>query len=94
MRKYKVIQIALAVKNNRVANFGEFVDESELTVNPNELVKSGALELVESEEEVTVEQTETETETETETDADADADASEEKVVTAKDKAKAKLTGK
>ena len=88
MRKYKVIQIALAVKNNRVANFGEFVDESELTVNPNELVESGALELVESEEEVTVEQTETETETET------DADASEEKVVTAKDKAKAKLTGK
>lgn len=68
MANYKVLTIALAVKNNRVARFGEEVSESELTVNPSELVKLGALELLESDDDaidIDAEVLETETETET-----------------------------
>ena len=46
MPKYKVKTIALAVKNNRIAKFGEFVDDSELTANPNDMINAGAIELV------------------------------------------------
>lgn len=48
MAKYKVITIAVAVKNNRIAKFGETVDDSELTVNGNALVEAGSLELIEA----------------------------------------------
>ena len=46
MSKYKVLTIAIAVKNNRIARFGETVDDSELTVNASELIKAGSLELI------------------------------------------------
>lgn len=47
MSKYKVLTIAIAVKNNRIAKFGEKVDDSELTTNAAELIEAGALELIE-----------------------------------------------
>ena len=49
MSKYKVNTIAIAVKNNRIAKFGETVADSELTVNAEELIKSGAISLIDSE---------------------------------------------
>lgn len=55
MSTYKVKTIALAVKKNRIAKFGETVDESELTVSASELVESGALEIVTDEIEVVAE---------------------------------------
>lgn len=48
MAKYEVITIAIAVKNNRIAKFGETVDDSELTVNGNALVEAGSLKLIEA----------------------------------------------
>ncbi len=48
MAKYEVITIAVAVKNNRIAKFGETVDDSELTVNGNALVEAGSLKLIEA----------------------------------------------
>lgn len=97
MAKYKVLTIALAVKNNRVARFGEEVSESELTVNPSELVKLGALELLESEEdtiEVEAEVVESETEKVEESEAKTETvepSRVDEKPLTAKDKAQAGL---
>jgi hypothetical protein len=46
MAKYRVITIAVAVKNNRIANSGELVDDSELTANPSEMISAGSIELV------------------------------------------------
>ena len=46
MPKYKVVTIAIAVKNNRIAKHGETVDDSELTVNASELVEAGSIELI------------------------------------------------
>lgn len=46
MSKYKVITIAIAVKKNRIARFGETVDDSELTVNAISLIEAGSLELI------------------------------------------------
>lgn len=46
MAQYKVKTIAIAVKNNRIARFGETVDDSELTVNANELINAGSIELI------------------------------------------------
>lgn len=48
MAKYEVITIAISVKNNRIAKFGETVDDSELTVNANALVEAGCLKLIEA----------------------------------------------
>lgn len=48
MAKYEVITIAIAVKNNRIAKFGETVDDSELTVNGNALVEAGSLKLIQA----------------------------------------------
>lgn len=57
--KYTVKTIALLVRNNRIAKFGEVVEDLELTINPMELVKSGAIELVASDNtEVEVEENE------------------------------------
>lgn len=46
MAKYKVITLAMAVKNNRIAKFGELVDDSELTLNPSALIEGGYMEKV------------------------------------------------
>lgn len=46
MAKYKILVIAHLLKNNQVGKFGETVDESQLTSNPNELVKAGFIEPV------------------------------------------------
>jgi|688.fasta_scaffold454563_2 hypothetical protein len=48
MAKYEVITIAIAVKNNRIAKFGETVDDSELTVNGSALIEAGSLKLIEA----------------------------------------------
>lgn len=50
MATYKVITLAMAVKNNRIASFGETVDDSELTTNPSKLIKEGFIKEIESEE--------------------------------------------
>lgn len=44
MSKYKILVIAHLLKNNQVGKFGETVDESQLTSNPDELVKAGFIE--------------------------------------------------
>ena len=46
MKKYKVIVISVALKNNRVAKYGEIVDEIAFTSNPVELEQLGYIELV------------------------------------------------
>lgn len=48
MAKYEVITIAISVKNNRIAKFGETVHDSELTVNANALIEAGCLKLIET----------------------------------------------
>lgn len=74
MAQYRVKTIAIAVKNNRIAEYGETVDDNELTVNPQALIDAGSIELIEevveevvetAELEVDAEVLETETETET-----------------------------
>lgn len=47
MAKYTVKTIAIAVKNNRIAKFGEEVDDNELTVPAYALIEAGSIELVE-----------------------------------------------
>ena len=49
MAKYKVITLAMAVKNNRIAEFGETIDDAELTSNPSTLVKEGFIEVIQTE---------------------------------------------
>jgi hypothetical protein len=63
MAKYEVITIAIAVKNNRIAKFGEIVDDSELTVNGSALIEAGSLKLTEADT-IEVEATTVETATE------------------------------
>jgi len=41
MRTFKVITIALQLKNQRIAKYGETVDESQLNGNAAELEKNG-----------------------------------------------------
>jgi len=41
MAKYKIAVIGHLLKNNKVAKFGEIVDESQLTSPANGLVKEG-----------------------------------------------------
>jgi len=88
MAKYRVKTIAVAVKNNRVANHGELVDDSELTANPAEMIEAGSIELVQSDDvEVVSEEVsnlETETETETEKAEEAPKEVSKKDQVTAK----------
>jgi outer membrane protein assembly factor BamA len=52
MAKYKVLVIAMTVKNNGIAKSGELIDESQLNSSAEELVKEGFIEKVESEVEV------------------------------------------
>ena len=46
MNKYKVIVISVALKNNRVAKYGDIVDEIAFTSNPVKLEQLGYIELV------------------------------------------------
>ena len=52
MSKYKVLVIAMTVKNNGIAKSGELIDESQLNSSAEELLKEGFIEQVESEVEV------------------------------------------
>ena len=46
MEKYKIIVISVALKNNRVAKYGEIVDAITFASNPKTLEKLGYIELV------------------------------------------------
>lgn len=50
MAKYKVLVIAITVKNNGIAKGGEIIDGSQLNSSAEELIKEGFIELFESEE--------------------------------------------
>jgi hypothetical protein len=54
MAKYKVLVIAMTVKNNGIAKSGDLIDESQLNSSAEELVKEGFIKLVEAEAEVEV----------------------------------------
>jgi hypothetical protein len=78
MAKYRVITIAITVKNNRIANFNQIVDDSELTTNPSLLIEGGFIELVEEDDVIDIESDVVET----------------KEVVSKKDEVKAKLASK
>lgn len=78
MAKYKVITLAMSVKNNRIAEFGQFVDDSELTTNPSLLIEEGFIEVVEEDDVIDIESEVVET----------------KEVVSKKDEVKAKLASK
>ena len=46
MKNYKIIVISVVLKNNRVAKYGEEVDEIAFASNPKTLEKLGYIELV------------------------------------------------
>ena len=46
MEKYGIIVISVALKNNRVAKYGEIVDAIAFASNPKTLEKLGYIELV------------------------------------------------
>ena len=46
MEKYRIIVISVALKNNRVAKYGEIVDAIAFTSNPVKLEQLGYIELV------------------------------------------------
>lgn len=46
MAKYKVLVIAHCLKNNKIANHGDIVDETQLTTSANELESAGFIEKV------------------------------------------------
>lgn len=96
MAKYKVITLAMAVKHNRIARFGEMVDDSELTLNPSELIKEGFIEEIESEK-VVLEALEAETEEVEESKKElevSEEEAEKPKELSKKDEVKAKLAKK
>jgi hypothetical protein len=97
MAKYKVITISVAVKYNRIAKFGELVDDSELTANPSEMIKAGSIELVQSDEleEVIEEVSDLKSEIETDKELEkSNKEAKEKKIVSKKDEIKEKLASK
>lgn len=57
MAKYKVLPIAMSIKNNGIAEHGDIVDESQLCSSAFDLIKDGFIELVEDVEEEEVEKT-------------------------------------
>jgi len=54
MAKYKIAVIGHLLKNNKVAKFGEEVDESQLTSPAKDLVKAGFITEIEAKEIVTI----------------------------------------
>lgn len=94
MAKYRVITLAMSVKNNRIAEFGQFVDDSELTANPSLLIKEGFIEAVEEDDVIDVEAEVVETETETEEKEEVAEVVEAKEVVSKKEEVKAKLASK
>lgn len=62
MAKYRVITLAMTVKNNRIAEFNQLVDDSELNTNPSLLIKEGFIELVSEDDVIDIESEVVETE--------------------------------
>jgi hypothetical protein len=56
MAKYRVIPIAMTIKNNGIAEHGNVVDESQLCSPVYDLIKDGFIELVEEETDDSVEE--------------------------------------
>ena len=52
MAKYKVLVIGLSLKNNKVAKFGDLVEESQLTSSVDELLKGNFIKEVNEPKEV------------------------------------------
>ena len=52
MAKYKVLVIGLSLKKNKVAKFGDLVEESQLTSSVDELIRGNFIEEVKEVEEV------------------------------------------
>ena len=52
MAKFRVKVIAHCVKNNKIAKFGDIIDESQLNSSAYELVNAGFIEEVKAEESV------------------------------------------
>ena len=52
MAKFKVLVIAHSVKNNKIAKYGDVIDESQLNSSAYELVNAGFIEEVKAEESV------------------------------------------
>lgn len=52
MVKYKILVIAHSLKNNKIAEFGEEVEESQLTSPAKELVNAGFIEEVKAKESI------------------------------------------
>ena len=96
MAKYRVITLAMSVKNNRIAKHGEFVDDSELTTNPSLLIEEGYIQGVKSDDtEKVVAEVEVVEETETETEQEEVTEVVETKeAVSKKEEVKAKLAPK
>lgn len=92
MAKYKVITLAMSVKNNRIAEFGQFVDDSELTTNPSLLIKEGFIKVVDDDDVIEIEAEFVETETEEKEEVLEVVETKE--VVSKKDEVKAKLAPK
>jgi hypothetical protein len=46
MAKYRVLVIAMTIKDNKIAKYNETVDDSQLNSSPVDLVKDGFIELV------------------------------------------------
>jgi hypothetical protein len=98
MAKYRVITIAMTVKNNRIANFNQIVDDSELTTNPSLLIEEGFIEAVEEDDVIDIESEVEETETEKVEVEEVKEEVTEvvdtKEVVSKKDEVKAKLASK
>jgi len=52
MAKYKVLVIGLSLKNNKVAKFGDLVEESQLTSSVDELIIGNFIEEVKEVDEI------------------------------------------
>ena len=52
MAKYKVLVIGLSLKKNKVAKFGDLVEESQLTSSVDELIRGNFIEEVKEVDEV------------------------------------------
>lgn len=77
MAKYKVLPIALSIKNNKIASAGDIVDDSQLNSSAYDLIKDGFLELYEGDEPEVLDET---VETEEEVDLEAEVEATEEEI--------------
>lgn len=104
MGKYFVLPIAMTLKNNKIAEHGDVVDESQLNSSPYELIKGGFIRNLTDEEakdhgedfeeaEIVEDEEVSETETDSE-EVKSETTVEESKPVSAKDKAKELLSKK